>query len=418
MSSSGPGDSSAPDAPRGAPAVSSVSAASGPLPRVRQHTLLRLRGGTTGVARLLHEALLAAGADAALSYEQDDAPGAASEVARNADPGAETPPPGREPGVEMRVSPLAAGAWALADGPALLHLHASADWQACLRGALYAGARTLLTLHDCRALTGGCPYPLRCREWRTGCMDPCPRGFEEARAACAGRRELLGRLRPVLAAPSRWLADMAREALPGLDVRVIPNGIPWPGRVPARGEARARLGLGAGPLLLFAAHGGTEAAYKRGWQWVESFARIRARVPGAQCFIVGGGRYERRDDGVTFWPYVDNATMLAFMRAADVLVYPSQADNHPLTVLEALSQGLAVAAFGAGGIPEQLADPEAGICVRSMQWAELEAAVVALLSTPGLARRMGERGFAYGRKRFTAERMAADYLKLYRRLGA
>jgi glycosyltransferase involved in cell wall biosynthesis len=64
-----------------------------------------------------------------------------------------------------------------------------------------------------------------------------------------------------------------------------------------------------------------------------------------------------------------------------------------------------------------LADPEAGICVRSMQWAELEAAVVALLSTPGWPG-MGERGFAYGRKRFTAERMAADYLKLYRRLGA
>ncbi len=52
-----------------------------------------------------------------------------------------------------------------------------------------------------------------------------------------------------------------------------------------------------------------------------------------------------------------------------------------------------------------------------MQWAELEAAVVALLSTPGWPG-MGERGFAYGRKRFTAERMAADYLKLYRRLGA
>lgn len=381
------------------------------LPRVRQHTLLRLRGGTTGVARLLHEALLAAGADAGLSFEQDDAPGAA--------PGAEpAPPAARVPGAEARVSPLAAGAWALADGPALLHLHASADWQACLRGALYAGARTLLTLHDCRALTGGCPYPLRCREWRTGCTDPCPRGFEEARAACAGRRELLGRLRPTLAAPSRWLADMARQALPGLDVRVIPNGIPWPERVPARAEARARLGLGPEPLLLFAAHGGTEAAYKRGWQWVESFARIRARVGAAQCFIVGGGRYERRGDGVTFWPYVDNATMLAFMRAADVLVYPSQADNHPLTVLEAMSQGLAVAAFGAGGIPEQLSDPEAGICVRSMQWAELEEAVVALLSTPGLARRMGERGFFHGQKRFSAARMAADYLKLYRRLGA
>jgi hypothetical protein len=318
----------------------------------------------------------------------------------------------------MRVSPLAAGAWALADGPALLHLHASADWQACLRGALYAGARTLLTLHDCRALTGGCPYPLRCREWRTGCMDPCPRGFEEARAPCAGRRELLGRLRPVLAAPSRWLADMA------------PRGPARAGRARHSqrhplARARARAGRGPGPpgargraaaaLRRPRRH---RAAYKRGWQGGESFARIRARGPGAQCFIVGGGRYERRDDGVTFWPYVDNATMLAFMRAADVLVYPSQADNHPLTVLEALSQGLAVAAFGAGGIPEQLADPEAGICVRSMQWAELEAAVVALLSTPGLARRMGERGFAYGRKRFTPERMAADYLKLYRRLGA
>ncbi|MCK9241027.1 MAG: hypothetical protein M0P34_11815, partial [Desulfocurvus sp.] len=115
--------------------MAETAAAPADLPRVRLHTLLRLRGGTTGVARLLHEALRAAGADAALSFEQDDGPGAASEAA---------PPAGRSPGAEARVSPLAAGAWALADGPALLHLHASADWQACLRGALYAGARTLL----------------------------------------------------------------------------------------------------------------------------------------------------------------------------------------------------------------------------------------------------------------------------------
>ncbi len=375
-----------------------MTARTAELPRVRAHTLLRTRGGTTGVARTLHEALLDAGADASLSWEVDD---------------------GETPGAEMRISPAAAGAWATADGPALLHLHASEDWQSCLRGALFAAVPTLITLHDCRALTGGCPYPLRCREWRTRCTPDCPRGYEAADAVCAERRELLSKLRPTLAAPSRWIADMAREALPGLDVRVIPNGIPWPERVPSKAQARAALGVAPEVrLLLFAAHGGTEAAYKRGWQWIESFGRIRRQVPDAQCWIAGGGRYERRDDGVTLWPYVDNRTMLAMMRAADVLVYPSQADNHPLTVLEAMSQGLAVAAFGAGGIPEQLADPDAGVCIASLRWAELEEAVTDLLTTPGKARRMGETGYEYGRKRFTAERMAADYLRLYRRLGA
>jgi len=376
-----------------------MTASGADLPRVRTHTLLRSKGGTTGVARTLHKALLDAGADAALSYEVDDAKGQAD--------------------VDMQISPVAAGAWAAADGPALLHLHAGGDWQACLRGALFAGVRTVLTLHDCRALTGGCPYPVRCKEWRNECVPDCPRGFEAADSICAERRELLRKLRPVLVAPSRWMATMAREALPGLDVRVIPNGIPWPERPARKAEARAKLGIPAeSKLLLFAAHGGTEAAYKRGWQWVESFQRMRAVESQALCFIVGGGRYEHRDDGVVFWPYVDNQTMLGFMRAADVLVYPSQADNHPLTILEAMSQGLAVAAFGAGGIPEQLPDPDAGVCIESMKWNDLEAAVLDLLVVPGKARRMGELGFEFGRKRFTSQRMVADYFKLYRRIGA
>lgn len=368
--------------------------------RVRAHTLLRARGGTTAVARAVHEGVLDAGGDARFSYELDEegAPDAAA---------------------GELVAPQGAGAWAAADGPALLHLHASGDWRACLRGALFAGVRTLVTLHDCRVLTGGCPYPLRCTYWCKGCVPDCPRGFDSADEVCAQKRELLTRLRPTLAAPSRWLADMAREVLPELDVRVVPNGIPWPELPPRRTSARARLGIPPdAKLMLFAAHGGVDAIYKRGAQWVEFYEQVRQRVPGAMCFIVGGDRYERRGDGLVLWPYVDNATLLGFMRAADVLVYPSQADNHPLVVLEAMSQGLAVAAFGSGGIPEQLSDPEAGVCIANRSWAELLDAVVELLGTPAKARRMGELGFAHGRKRFTVERMVADYLRLYRRLGA
>lgn len=361
-------------------------------PRVLVHSLLRCMGGTSSVAR----ALAVAAPQSLYSFECDD---------RLCEDG-------------EAVAPADLGGYAAARGASLVHLNATQDWSASLRSLTRAGVGAAITLHDCRALTGGCPYPLQCEAWKTGCLPECPRLYPASDQVAAERRTLIHELSPVLVAPSRWMADMARTVLPGVAVRVIPNGVPWPESLAPKSEAKRSVGVAPGArMVLFVAHGGVEAVYKQGQRFLKVFEKIKAQVPEAVCYVVGGEKMQRRGD-VVLWPYAEAATMQRIMRAADVLAYPTLADNHPLVVLEAMSAGLPVVAFDSGGLPEQIASPKAGVLVPAGNWARLQREIVGLLSQPVKARRLGESSRIWGGDRFTRERMVADYLKLYARLTA
>jgi glycosyltransferase involved in cell wall biosynthesis len=354
---------------------------------VRQHTALQRRGGAARVARLLHERLPGLGLPSELGFETAEEPEALAT-------------PAREAGRDL-------------SGHTLLHLHATLDWTALL-AALPADRPLVLTLHDAGLLTGGCAYPLDCPGAVEGCLEPCPRLFPQARERQAAQRAELRRLNPALAAPSSWLAGLARAALPGMSVTVIPNGVAWPQRPPSKAQARKALGIAPqARVALFAAHGGAEAAYKSGPRWAEYWQGLKQRVPGALGFAVGG-REARRDGDFVTWPYLDRERLDLVLAAADLLLYPTLADNHPLIVLEAMSQATACAAFAVGGLPEQIEDGVNGLLVPPGQDQALLAAAAALLASPSRSRDLGERAFARGAARFTAERMAGDYLRFYR----
>lgn len=375
---------------------------------VLHHATLPHRGGAVRVARLLIAAQRKAGLDARLGFELDETDPEAL--------GGHPDPEGADAPLAGPLAPADLGrAWdALPRGTAL-HLHTSHHWPELLSRLPEDAAqrRVLLTLHDATPLTGGCAYPLDCPHFPV-CADPCPRDFADARARQASTLALLGNLRPCLASPSAWLARLARSALPGHVVRVIPNGVPWTpaAQLIPRARARALLGLPPdAPVALFAAHGGTKAAYKAGPQWRTLWAALRRQLPRALGFAVGGDDMAQ-EHGLTTWPYVDRAKLALLMRAADAFVYPTMADNHPLVLLEAASQELPVASFAVGGVTEIVVHGETGLLCRPGDGGALLDAAHSLLAEPGLARRMGRAARSHGEGRFRAERMAAEYAAL------
>lgn len=370
------------------------------MPRViLHHAALPHRGGAARVARLLLEAQLRAGHDARLSFEH------AENDPENLGAPPDAPTPAGELGRALAALPL--------DGA--LHLHTSSDWPALLSGVLpKVGSRpVLLTLHDATPLTGGCAYPLDCPHFPT-CAEPCPRSFPAARQRQVETLGLLRRLGPILASPSAWLAGLARKVLPGLILRVVPNGVPWPllADLPPRNEARARLGLAPQDrVALFAAHGGARAAYKSGPRWPDYWRDIADKLPDARAFAVGGDQAASAD-GLTVWPYVDRARLALLMRAADALLYPTLADNHPLVLLEAASLELPVVSFNVGGVPEIVSSGGSGLLVPPGDDQAFALAALSLLRDPAGARRMGRDARSRGGKRFDAARMAAEYMEL------
>ncbi len=360
------------------------------LPTIVHHTGLENSGGATRVARLIVDGLTAQGAESRLTFEL----GAVND-------GAATKP-------ETFGPSLNAGD--------IAHIHCTGNWPGLL-APLLPRQQTVITMHDCELFTGGCPYPLGCVTLDADCANPCPRKFPDSEGLRKYKHNLIDDLDPILVAPSRWLARLAKTHL-FRSVKVIPNGIPWPKRIMRKSEARQQLGINpAARVAIFAAHGGMGAVYKSGQNWRAIWKAIKSRVPEALCFAAGGDTAGREDGDLVIWPYVERERLALLMAAADVLLYPTQADNHSLVILEAMSQGLAPVAYGVGGIPEQIADRETGRVVEPNDGKGLVEAAVELLSKPSMSRDLGHNAFSLGQKRFTADRMVADYTKLYKQLS-
>lgn len=303
----------------------------------------------------------------------------------------------------------------------VLHLHTTQDWPSLLLAAAQRGLRPVVTLHDAALLTGGCVYPMHCMGWRDGCHDDCPQGYADAPAEQARRRAALALCRPLLASPSSWLAGLARQALEGGVVRVIPNGVE---AAPAlhKAEARSSFGLSASArVAVLMAHGGEQAAFKGGAHWAALADALAQRVPSCVVVLAGsigqGGQAHLGGalGNVLRLPLLDRATVQALFAAADLYVHPALQDNHPLVVLEAMAAGLAVCGFAAGGVVEQVRatgrENDTGVLVPVGDWSGLADACATLLLRGG--RRLGLAARQAWAEAFTTQRMASGYAALY-----
>jgi glycosyltransferase involved in cell wall biosynthesis len=76
----------------------------------------------------------------------------------------------------------------------------------------------------------------------------------------------------------------------------------------------------------------------------------------------------------------------------------------------------AVVASRLAGTPEQVIDGETGYLVAPKDSDELAVAMARFCSDPGLAKRMGQKGFERFQKRFTAPMAVDNYVVLYNSL--
>lgn len=296
----------------------------------------------------------------------------------------------------------------IAEPGSVFHIHSTLDWAGTLLSCRELTQKPVVTLHDAALLTGGCVYPLECRKWRQGCTK-CPRGYTDSHLYWKQKREAVNAVKPLLVSPSGWLAKMARSAFTDLKLRIVPNGV-----VAETDLAPDVPGLPdfQGKLVLFVAHGGIKAGYKSGTKWLEIWERIKEAVPSARALFIGNENMGKARD-VFQLPYLPNHAVRSLMRKADVLVYPSMADNHPLVILEAFFSRLPVVAFAVGGIPEQIRPGETGVLVRPGDFEGLVQEAVQVLKHPGRSGAMAEQAFQLARDKFSDDRMVDDYIRIY-----
>jgi len=104
------------------------------------------------------------------------------------------------------------------------------------------------------------------------------------------------------------------------------------------------------------------------------------------------------------------------LEALDIFVLPSLNESAGLVLLEAMACGLPVVATRVGGIPEYVAEGETGLLVPPRDPQALAAAIESLIVDPARREALGRAGRRRVEERFTAERMVAQTVQLYRRL--
>jgi glycosyltransferase involved in cell wall biosynthesis len=109
----------------------------------------------------------------------------------------------------------------------------------------------------------------------------------------------------------------------------------------------------------------------------------------------------------------DELSMSLLYSAADIFAVPSLQDNFPNTALEALSCGVPVVAFAAGGLPEIVREGVTGALVPVGDVQALRGAISRLLEEPDQRARMSEECRRIAVTDYTLEVQAKRYVSLY-----
>lgn len=162
--------------------------------------------------------------------------------------------------------------------------------------------------------------------------------------------------------PSLWLKNKVEKSLLALKpISLIYNGIDTSIFKPLdKQECRQELGLPQDKkIILFLAKRGQSNPWKGG-SYAESALNEVANRQDLFILDIGGDRNETVGNR-KFISFVNDEKIVAkYYSAADILLYPSIADNCPLVALEAQACGLPIVAFKTGGIPEIIDNKETG----------------------------------------------------------
>lgn len=254
----------------------------------------------------------------------------------------------------------------------LVHIH-DISFAASPLSVRYLAKRmpVLWTLHDCSAFTGGCIQPIDCTRYTTGCgqcpqhgLPPLDSRFDYSALKWRLNQNTLQTAGLQTAVPSKWLWQLtqhaARLAQPPL---LLPNLVDCqqfsPQTVESSIAIRHRLGLSpAVPTILLGA-AQLDNPYKGIMHGLSALRLLAQQGVAFQVLLVGTPSPQVSTEFADLRPvytgYIQTATLMNDVyAAADVLLYPSLADNQPLQILEALAVNLPVIAYATGGIPDIL----------------------------------------------------------------
>jgi len=228
------------------------------------------------------------------------------------------------------------------------------------------------------------------------------------------------------------VATALREGIarPG-QIRLLGNGIDLvrfdPARLRPEARASTRASLGIPPHVPLVGFVGRLVAEKGLVELLEAARIVHARLPDARFLLVGALDEEKADQlspetarrlGVAeicvFAGFRHD--MPELYNAMDVFVLPSHREGFPRAPMEASAMKVPCVVTDVRGCRQAVRHGENGLLVPVADAAALAEAILAVLSDPALARRLGEQGRRRACAEFDERRVFATVLAEYERL--
>jgi len=284
----------------------------------------------------------------------------------------------------------------------------------------------VFTVHDCSAFTGGCLYPRECNRYIHECGH-CPQRagvgrFDFTKWNLKQMRRLAGFESVHYVFPSRWICEEASRSLPFAGMAThIQNGFDRrPYEYRERVDARKALGLDLNRRIIAVSSAALNDE-RKGLRF--ALRAVEANREFNPLLILIGKAPAGVEDAVkgldTLSPgFLESRARLGLLyAAADLLLFPSLADNLPITIQEAMAAGTPVLAFDVGGIPELVKHGETGWLVPlADQEALIRSLRLALESSETEA--MGARARTFVTEEYGVGRCVERHLQIYRRAMA
>ena len=208
-------------------------------------------------------------------------------------------------------------------------------------------------------------------------------------------------------------------------LHVIPNGVDLDVFRPARdGESRLREAWSLGPDDVVIGAVMSLTRKKNPGILIDAARRVVLTRPGTRFVLVGEGPLRPELEAAIAAAGLQDAFRLAglrgdipeLLRSIDLLVLPSDREGMPNVVLEAMASGLPVVATAVGGTPEIVRDGVTGRLVAPRDAAALAGAILEVLESAEVRKRMGDEGLRRARSEYGLPRMIERTSELYRSL--
>ncbi len=234
---------------------------------------------------------------------------------------------------------------------------------------------------------------------------------DKSRAQLACQRLAYSTAHVVVANSSAAAEQLRREGVPAHKIRTIPNGID----LDAFAHTRERRPL---RRIVIVANLRVEKGHDT---LIEAAPAILERHPDVEFRIVGDGPLRRlleqdvaeRGLGSRFVFFGQRHDVPALLAESDLFVLPSRTEAAPNSVLEAMAAGLPCVATRVGGVPEFVNDGVTGRLIEPDHPGALASTVLDLIEHPDVAADLGRAAHQEIVRRFSFDRMVADFEALY-----